>query len=764
MKLIYPLIFLLIFKVQVNAQNFEWSKLLGSRAGGQGLDIAVDALGNVYSVGSFGVLPSIWVNGGPADFNPGPGVFNFNVSGAYISKLDNQGNFVWAKNLPVTISNSIQVGSTRLDRIEVDNFGDIVVTGFCSGNADLDPGLGVYTLPEAGPFMEIGSVFVAKYTAGGNFVWAKVFPGNELNGSVIKIDSQNNILIGITYSGTIDANPGTDTLSYTAGGLVNALVVKLNSNGNLIWDKNIYGNQIFLSSLTCDTDDRIYLVGVFGFAYFNGQLLPPSISSNQFDGYILKLASNGNFEWLKTIAGTKYDLVTDVTSDGDGNIYCTGAFQDTARFGDANDSLVILASGTGQGFNSSNNDGFTAKLDSTGHFQWVKSFGNADSTFGMGGRKIRVDSIGNVYTLASIKGNVLFNRSYENVAVNAVGEYSLALIKHNKNGEVIRVQKADGDKFVLGNGLALDNSGNIFFTGIINVVNDFFNLVGTGGIDMDPGIDTALAIGAGNGVDGIFITKWSQCNTDTSISYQALCNTYNWNNEVYNTSGTYTKRLTNAAGCDSIAKLNLTILVPSTVAQNINLCAGDSIIINNQTYNQSGFYQDTLTAINGCDSIVTTHLFVDTLQAQIVDFGLALQAVNFPVNASIQWLDCTNNFNLLLGDTNQIFTPIINGSYAVIVTQNGCSDTSNCLQIITVGLESSPASNFTIQPNPANEYISILSKQKKQTMSIFNSKGQQVYNAEFIQPTTEISVKNWANGVYILKIGTTFSKLIIQHE
>lgn len=94
-------------------------------------------------------------------------------------------------------------------------------------------------------------------------------------------------------------------------------------------------------------------------------------------------------------------------------------------------------------------------------------------------------------------------------------------------------------------------------------------------------------------------------------------------------------------------------------------------------YSSSGVYYDTLTNADGCDSIITINLTINSFQAFVSEANDVLSAsVN---NASYQWLNCATN-QPIAGQTNQTFTPNSNGNYAVIVTSNGCSDTSDCHQ------------------------------------------------------------------------------------
>lgn len=102
---------------------------------------------------------------GTADFNPGTGTANLTTAGQsdiYISKLDADGNFLWAKRIG---GNSWDDGSG----ISLDATGNIYVTGHFSGTVDFDPGAGTANLTSAGNY----DIFICKLDAAGNFLWAK---------------------------------------------------------------------------------------------------------------------------------------------------------------------------------------------------------------------------------------------------------------------------------------------------------------------------------------------------------------------------------------------------------------------------------------------------------------------------------------------------------------------------------------------------------------------------------------------------------------
>lgn len=74
---------------------------------------------------------------GIADFDPGPGIYNLTLSTPFISKLDSNGNFLWAKSF---------YGASQAYALEIDHSGNVVVAGTFGNTVDFDPGIGVYNL------------------------------------------------------------------------------------------------------------------------------------------------------------------------------------------------------------------------------------------------------------------------------------------------------------------------------------------------------------------------------------------------------------------------------------------------------------------------------------------------------------------------------------------------------------------------------------------------------------------------------------------
>jgi subtilisin-like proprotein convertase family protein len=123
------------------------------------------------------------------------------------------------------------------------------------------------------------------------------------------------------------------------------------------------------------------------------------------------------------------------------------------------------------------------------------------------------------------------------------------------------------------------------------------------------GIYTDIVIAA-NGCDSVITSNLTVLPTITNSNTLSLCSgdSIVVGSNSYNTTGIYTDILIAASGCDSIVTTNLTILQVLNNSQTISLCFGDSIIVGSHVYNVTGIYKDTLIAIAGCDSIITTNL------------------------------------------------------------------------------------------------------------------------------------------------------------
>jgi len=133
------------------------------------------------------------------------------------------------------------------------------------------------------------------------------------------------------------------------------------------------------AGVAVDSSDNIYITGtssgtnVFGASVTSG---------TTEDIFVVKLNSSGVVQWVYTAGGTGRDRGRKLAVDSSGNIYVVGYYQNTVDFGGGN----VTSNGSF--------DAFILKLNSSGTFQWVKSYGG--STGNDLGRDVLVDSNDNV--------------------------------------------------------------------------------------------------------------------------------------------------------------------------------------------------------------------------------------------------------------------------------------------------------------------------------------------------------------------------------
>ena len=301
--------------------NFVWAKRMGGTSSDFGDAIAIDDAGNVYTTGSFR---------GTVDFDPGAVWFNLTSAGIrniFVSKLDDSGNFVWAKRM----------GGTDYDKgnaIAVDAAGNVYTTGNFYSTADFDPGAGAFNLTSAGA----SDIFVSKLDRAGNFVWAKRMGGTAIDkdeGNAIAVDAAGNVYTTGDFYSAVDFDPGAGVFNLTSAGQSDIFVSKLDSSGNFVWAKRMGGTSSdFGDAIAIDDAGNVYTTGSFrgtvdfdpGAVWFN------LTSAGIRNIFVSKLDDSGNFVWAKRMGGTDYDKGNAIAVDAAGNVYTTGNFYSTADF------------------------------------------------------------------------------------------------------------------------------------------------------------------------------------------------------------------------------------------------------------------------------------------------------------------------------------------------------------------------------------------------------------------------------------------------
>jgi PKD repeat protein len=179
-------------------------------------------------------------------------------------------------------------------------------------------------------------------------------------------------------------------------------------------------------------------------------------------------------------------------------------------------------------------------------------------------------------------------------------------------------------------------------------------------------------------------------------------------------------------------------------------------------YTAPGTYQVRLIAANsGGSDTISQSLTVTGVDTATSISGITLTAA--ASNATYQWINCTTNLPVA-GATSVSFTPSANGSYAVIVTQNGCSDTSGCKAIVSLGLDQLTVSDLlAVYPNPSKGIFVLYDQQAAlsgQPVTVSNLLGEVVYVTRFTDSKAWIDLSSATNGVYFVTIRSDFGNLV----
>jgi hypothetical protein len=299
------------------AGNFVWAKNFSPQSPRYTQnEVAIDATGNVYITGGFS---------GTVDFDPGSGVSNLTklvnqitpmgATDSFISKLDANGNFVWAKQFAGD-SGNIAVG------ISVDRQGNAFTVGNFYFGADFDPGVGTKALSSG----RYSDGFLSKLDSAGNFVFAQQYAGERFANTVALDDRGNTYLAG-SFAGTVDFDPGTARTERSSNGSNDAFISKLDAVGNHLWTRTLGGvARDGISNVTADGSGNVYALGSFsGTVDFDPGVGVTNLTGGAGESsFLIKFDAIGNFVWAKPIDLAVTDFLIDLRSTADGTIELFG--------------------------------------------------------------------------------------------------------------------------------------------------------------------------------------------------------------------------------------------------------------------------------------------------------------------------------------------------------------------------------------------------------------------------------------------------------
>ncbi|HEY0978644.1 MAG TPA: hypothetical protein VGE21_14325 [Flavobacteriales bacterium] len=624
-----------------------------------------------------------------------------------------------------------KVGSTKDEgggQVLADGEGNAYVRGTFTSNSVV---VGPYTftnIPPAGnPFT---AHYVVKYDREGQVLWGKGYRGVATDVDILCLDRQGNIYLKVNCTDVVMIDQLT--VDPPAGGA--QYLLKYTSAGQLLWARQLGTASLTVGltrmwSLAALNDTQFVAVG----STWADQLLGQDLVQTY---WLAKLDTAGTFQVLRKLGGIgpeipEYPYRAEIRPSGlkvgpDGRILFIGDLDHVPDLDLATWQLPIAPQGGVV-------QGFIAQFDGDLGFMGSKVV-HADVPMGIYSHAI--DPAGNLYAFLSVpQGTVQVDDAQTIVAPNA---YNGLLVKYDPTGSALWVRShpvPPPANTPMGAALCTDRMGNVFMAGNYRRFE----------------IDDSMYYAAGN--RGLFIVKYDAQGTFQWFQRPSLGGVVqlgglaeNGTGELY-LSGRYSADAASNGevqfGEDVLAITNgsapfmgdafLAKLGECEAQPPIILPEGPLVLCPDGALELSGAGSDHYQWSTGAQAEAITVTEAGTYSvighdelgcyARSADSEVEARSVNVEVvwngtsliaeatEAAYQWMVCTGNGMTALDQaTAPELVPEVSGSYAVVVAQNGCTDTSACMAVVVenVGMaDGSFAGGLKIYPNPSNGSFTI---------------------------------------------------------
>ncbi|MGB7394284.1 MAG: hypothetical protein WA913_07825 [Pricia sp.] len=333
--------------------NLEWNKTYGGSKDDRGQSLVQTTDGG-YAITGYAMS------------DDGDGSNNEGFHDNWILKLNPQGGIEWEKSF------GFSGHDHSYDLVQTDD-GGFYFVGFlditsarADGNTEKSNVLVDGLIGKDGSLAEkggsttahgVGEFWGTKIDPNGNLQFRGYFGGtnNDRAHAVVPSDDGGFVLSGFTESDDFD-------ISNTRGSY-DFWVVKVDNNGNLVWERSFGGTGIEISQDIARTDDGGYVITGNTFS----DDTDVSKNNGESDVWLVKIDATGDLVWEKTYGGTRFDAAQGVTASKDGGFIMVGNSKSSDMDSDSN---------------AGENDIWAIKTDRNGEIVWQKSFGGSAIDFG----------------------------------------------------------------------------------------------------------------------------------------------------------------------------------------------------------------------------------------------------------------------------------------------------------------------------------------------------------------------------------------------
>ena len=346
--------------------NIQWSKTFGGSEDDRGNDILHTKDGGFAILGySTSTDQDVPGNAGSQDF--------------WMIKLAANGAISWSKTFGYL---GADFGTSVLQTSD----NNYLITGVLDVTASEGQGNSRNTQRHAG-----GDIWAIKLNENGDLQWSKYFGGSFTDAPFGIVETENHNFIIAGSSDSADADISNNNGSY------DFWVLKIASNGSLLWERSFGGSEIDEGrAITTTNDGNFIIVG-------DTRSADKDVSNNNgaADVWILKMNLDGNLIWEKTIGGSSFDVARSVAKTQDNGFVISGS------------SRSLDNSFTNQG----QNDALLLKIDSEGNLLWKQTVGGDKIDFFYDAVQLNDASIIAVGETHSSNGDLTENKGFSDALI-----------------------------------------------------------------------------------------------------------------------------------------------------------------------------------------------------------------------------------------------------------------------------------------------------------------------------------------------------------
>ena len=307
---------------------------------------------------------------------------NFGSNDYWVAKLDPTGNIQWEKSFGFSGTDQAFSSIQTLD-------GGYLITGTLDVTASGLQGndKSSFSNRHAG-----GDYWAIKLDVNGTKQWRRFFGGSNTDtaNDVIQTSDNGFIMVGLSDSDDIDVSNNKGAYDFW--------IVKIDTDGNLVWEKSYGGQETDQAFAITKTSDGNFIIT----GDTRSSDLDVDSNYGSADIWAIKINPSGDLVWKKNFGGASFDTSKDIIASQNGGFFITGnsrsADQDLTK-------------------NNGNNDVWILKISESGNLEWEKSIGGTEIDLSFGITELSNNSIVVVGESWSSDNDISENKGFSDLLV-----------------------------------------------------------------------------------------------------------------------------------------------------------------------------------------------------------------------------------------------------------------------------------------------------------------------------------------------------------